>query len=79
MRRGSRLYRRCVTCVRVAAVQDSPVLLDRAATLDRVDELTDRAAGQGAGLVVFPEALCRVRPCGSMRCRLGVTLSGTKC
>lgn len=30
--------------VRVAAVQDSPVLLDRAATLDLVDELVDRAA-----------------------------------
>ena len=32
------------------------MLLDRAATLDRVDELTDRAAEQGAELVVFPEA-----------------------
>jgi hypothetical protein len=30
--------------VRVAAVQDSPVLLDRAATLDLLDDLTDRAA-----------------------------------
>ena len=45
-----------VASIRVAAVQDSPVLLDRAATLDRVDELTDDAAGQGARLVVFPEA-----------------------
>jgi nitrilase len=45
-----------VASVRVAAVQDSPVLLDQAATLDRVDELTDRAAEQGAQLVVFPEA-----------------------
>jgi nitrilase len=42
--------------VRVVAVQDSPVLLDRAATLDLVDELTDGAASQGAQLVVFPEA-----------------------
>jgi nitrilase len=42
--------------VRVAAVQDCPVLLDRAATLDLVDELTIRAAAQGAQLVVFPEA-----------------------
>ena len=40
----------------VAAVQDSPVLLDRGATLDLVDELTDRAAERGADLVVFPEA-----------------------
>ena len=42
--------------VRVAAVQDSPVLLDRAATLDLVDELVDRAAGQGAQLIALPEA-----------------------
>ena len=42
--------------VRVAAVQDSPVLLDRAATLDLVDELVDRAAGQGAHLIALPEA-----------------------
>jgi nitrilase len=42
--------------VRVAAVQDRPVLLDREATLDLVDELTHRAAAQGANLVAFPEA-----------------------
>jgi nitrilase len=42
--------------VRVAAVQDSPIFLDRAATLDLVDELTLRAADTGAQLVVFPEA-----------------------
>ncbi len=43
--------------LRVAAVQDCPVLLDRAATLGLVDELTRVAAAQGADLVVFPEAL----------------------
>jgi nitrilase len=42
--------------VRVAAVQDCPVLLDREATLDLVDELTERAAREGAQLVAFPEA-----------------------
>jgi nitrilase len=42
--------------VRVAAVQDCPVLLDREATLDLVDQLTESAAEQGAQLVVFPEA-----------------------
>ncbi|HYB25515.1 MAG TPA: nitrilase-related carbon-nitrogen hydrolase [Solirubrobacteraceae bacterium] len=42
--------------VRAAAVQDCPVLLDRARTLDLVDRLTDQAAKQGAQLVVFPEA-----------------------
>jgi len=45
-----------VRLVRVAAVQDRPVLLDRAATLDLVDELVDRAAGQGAQLIALPEA-----------------------
>jgi nitrilase len=42
--------------VRVAAVQDSPVLLDREGSLELVAELTQRAAAQGAQLVVFPEA-----------------------
>ncbi len=39
----------------VGAVQAAPVVLDKAATLDRVHELTVQAAGRGAGLVVFPE------------------------
>jgi nitrilase len=42
--------------VRVAAVQDCPVLLGREATLDLVDELTKQAAGEGARLIAFPEA-----------------------
>jgi nitrilase len=42
--------------VRVAAVQDCPVLLDREVTLDLVDELAERAAREGAQLVAFPEA-----------------------
>ena len=41
--------------VRVAAVQASYVLMDQQATLDRVAELTGKAAAQGAQLVVFPE------------------------
>ena len=41
--------------VRVAAVQASYVLMDRQATLDKVAELTAKAAVQGAQLVVFPE------------------------
>lgn len=40
----------------VAAVQATYVLMDRDATIDRVDELTADAARQGAQLVVFPEA-----------------------
>jgi len=40
----------------VAAVQAAYVLLDRDATLGRVEELVAEAAGLGAELVVFPEA-----------------------
>lgn len=39
----------------VAAVQAAYVLLDRDATVDRVDELVAEAVGLGASLVVFPE------------------------
>jgi nitrilase len=44
-----------MTSVRVAAVQASYVLMDQAATLDRVAGLTAQAAAQGAQLVAFPE------------------------
>jgi nitrilase len=40
---------------RIAIVQRAPVLLDRAATLQRVAESTAEAAAAGARLVVFPE------------------------
>ena len=40
----------------VAAVQAAYVLMDRDATLDRVETLTGEAAASGADLVVFPEA-----------------------
>lgn len=42
--------------VRAAVVQMPPVLLDRAATLDRVVELVHEVADGGARLAVFPEA-----------------------
>ena len=44
-----------MTSLRVAAVQASYVLMDQAATLDRVGELTAAATAQGAHLVAFPE------------------------
>src|ERR1700761_4316111 len=43
-----------MTSLRVAAVQASYVLMDQAATLDRVRALTAAAAAQGAQLVAFP-------------------------
>ena len=42
--------------LKIAAVQATYVLMDRDATIDRVEELTAEAAAQGAQLVVFPEA-----------------------
>jgi len=48
--------------VRVACVQVEPAILDRARTLDRVEERTAEAAGAGAGLVVFPETFVPAYP-----------------
>jgi len=44
-----------MTSLRVAAVQASYVLMDQAATLDRVAALKGQAAAQGAQLAAFPE------------------------
>jgi nitrilase len=63
--------------LRVAAVQDCPVLLDRAATLDLVDELTRAAAAQGAELAVLPEAFVPGPPVWSTPCPSRATPSGT--
>ena len=51
-----------MTSVRVAAVQDAPVFLDLAATLDRALDRIASAAEQGAELVVFPEAFLPTYP-----------------
>jgi len=48
--------------VRVAAVQAAPVFLDREATVDKVVGLIEKAAGGGAGLVVFPETFVPTYP-----------------
>ena len=47
--------RRALT-LRVAAVQDAPIFLDRDATLDKALSLIEIAAADGVKLVVFPEA-----------------------
>jgi nitrilase len=48
--------------VKVACVQAEPVVLDRAATLDKLARLTAEAAGAGAELVVFPETFVPAYP-----------------
>jgi nitrilase len=48
--------------VTVACVQAEPVILDRAATLEKLGALTAEAAGRGAEIVVFPETFVSVYP-----------------
>jgi nitrilase len=48
--------------VKVACVQAEPVVLRREATIDRLAELAAEAAGEGAGLVVFPETFVPAYP-----------------
>jgi nitrilase len=50
------------TAVKVACVQVEPVILDREATLDRLDELAGEVAAAGARLAVFPEAFIPAYP-----------------
>jgi nitrilase len=45
-----------------AAIQTSPVFLDRAATVDKACTLIDKAASEGAGLIVFPETFVPTYP-----------------
>lgn len=42
--------------IKVAAVQGTPRFLDARATTERIVDYVEEAAGEGAGLVVFPEA-----------------------
>jgi nitrilase len=48
--------------VTVACVQAEPVVLDRDATLAKLERLTKEASAEGAQLVVFPEAFIPVYP-----------------
>src|SRR5271165_5651834 len=57
--------------VRAAVVQAAPVLFDTRRSLEKLAELSSEAAGQGAELVVFPEAFIGGYPKGH---DFGVTL-----
>jgi nitrilase len=48
--------------VRAAAVQAAPVFLDREATVAKACLLTEKAAAEGAGLIVFPETFVPTYP-----------------
>jgi len=48
--------------VKVACAQVEPVLFDRDATIGRIGEVAGEVAGQGAQLVLFPEAFIPVYP-----------------
>jgi nitrilase len=50
--------------VRVAVVQDCPLPFDLAGTIAKVETLTQKAAGTGARLIVFPEAFVSGYPKG---------------
>src|SRR5918912_2930311 len=48
--------------VKVACVQAEPVILDRDATIEKLARLAAEAAGNGARLLVFPEAFIPAYP-----------------
>lgn len=52
------------THVRVAVVQAAPVMMDREATTEKTVDLIEKAARQGAKLVLFPEAFIPAYPRG---------------
>lgn len=59
--------------VRVAVVQDSPVVFDREATLTKTEKLLEDSAEKGAQLVLFPEAFVSAYPKGlDFGARLGM-------
>ena len=53
-----------MTIVRSAVVQDSPIVFDSEATLEKVRYLVKQAADRGAALVVMPEAFVSGYPVG---------------
>ena len=50
--------------VKVAVVQAAPALFDREATVEKARQLVAEAAGQGAQVILFPEAFIPAYPRG---------------
>ncbi len=50
--------------VRVAVLQAAPILFNREATVEKACRLTEKAAAQGAKLILFPEAFIPAYPRG---------------
>ena len=57
--------------VKIAIIQESPVLLDRSKTIEKAIQLIDKAAAADAELVVFPEAYISGYPAWIWRLRPG--------
>ena len=53
-----------MSIVRAAVIQDSPIVFNREATIEKVRSLVRQAAGKGAELVVMPEAFVSAYPTG---------------
>ena len=53
-----------MSIVRSAVIQDSPLVFDREATIEKVRNLVQQAAGQGAQLIVMPEGFVSAYPTG---------------
>jgi nitrilase len=60
---------------RLAVVQQPPVLLDKAGSIDRLVQYAGEAAAQGANIVVFPEAFIPGYPSWIWRLRPGTDMS----
>ena len=50
--------------IRVAVVQDAPVVFDLEATMAKVGDLLEKASAEGVQLVVLPEAFVSGYPVG---------------